>query len=801
MRTSSWSTAETTTAPKCYHCGEDCARELVRYDDREFCCNGCKAVYDLLKGSDLCAYYDMGNAPGSSPIGETDTEKFAYLGHESIYRRIVRFDEGKEVHVVFYLPAVHCSSCIWLIEHLHTLHKGVLHASVNFLRREVTVIFDKHLITLPEVAALLTAIGYEPLINLDSLEQPEKKKTSYQAVLRIGIAGFCFGNSMMLSFPEYFSSGKVSTQDNLGYLFGYLNLALALPVFFYSASGFFSSAWKSIRHRHLNIDAPIALAILVTFLRSIYEIVSHTGAGYIDSMTGIVFFMLIGRYFQDKTYATLSFERDYRSYFPVGVTVRKATGETESRPVTELRKGDHMIVRSNEIVPADSILRSSSTHIDYSFITGESVPVRKVADELIYAGGKQLDGAIELEVVQPVSQSYLTRLWNSDRKTERSSSYVDSINLWFTLIVLNIAVLAAVYWLLTDSSKALDALTAVLIVACPCGLLLTSTFANGNLLRVLGRNRFYLRNAEVIEKLAKTDTMIFDKTGTITRGATVEFIGTPMTHDERRLIASLAGQSSHPLSRMIHTQLSDGNDYPLTDFREFPGKGIRALAGDRQLLLGSAEFITGTTADAIGSSKVFIMIDNRPLGYFRFANAYREGLGEMVEILKSTHTLKVLSGDNDSERKSLQQLFGNDTELLFNQLPEEKRDYVRQLQEQGCRVTMVGDGLNDAGALLQSDMGIAVSDDTNTFSPACDAILDGKSFMLLPKFIRLARSGRKIIIATFVLSLIYNLTGLYFAVQGTLSPVVAAILMPASSISIVVLTTVATRLAGRRFGL
>lgn len=801
MRATSWTTRPTAAAPKCYHCGEACTSDLVRYDGHAFCCSGCRAVYDLLKGSDLCTYYEMGEAPGISPAADADAEKFAYLGHESVYRQIVRFDEGKEVHVVFYLPAVHCSSCIWLLEHLHTLHKGILHASVNFLRREVTIVFDKERISLPEVAALLTAIGYEPLIHLDSLEQPVKKKPSYGKVLRIGIAGFCFGNSMMLSFPEYFSGGQV-TQDSLGYLFGYLNLALALPVFFYSASGFFVSAWKSIRHRHLNIDAPIALAILVTFLRSVYEIVSHTGAGYIDSMTGIVFFMLIGRYFQDLTYATLSFERDYRSYFPVGVTVRKANGETESRPVTELRKGDRMIVRSNEIIPADAVLLSSSTHVDYSFITGESVPVGKTVGERIYAGGRQLEGAVELEVIQPVSQSYLTRLWNTGKQAERPATYVDRINLWFTLIVLTTSVTASVFWLFTDSSKALNALTAVLIVACPCGLLLTSTFANGNILRVMGRNRFYLRNAEAIDKLAKADTVIFDKTGTITRGATLEFIGTPMTHGERQLIASLAGQSSHPLSRMIHAHLSDGNDLLLTDFREFPGKGIRAQAGGTELRLGSAEFITGTSVSGRnGSSKVFVTIDGRPLGYFRFANAYREGLLQLVTALKTTHGLKVLSGDNDSERAALQRIFGNDAQLLFNRLPEQKREVVRHLQEQGHNVAMIGDGLNDAGALLQSDMGIAVSDDTNTFSPACDAILDGKAFMLLPRFIRLARSGKQVILATFVLSLIYNLAGLYFAVQGTLSPVVAAILMPASSVSIVVLTTVLTRIAARRLGL
>lgn len=785
----------------CYHCGESCKTGSVVFDAKSFCCDGCKLVYDLLKEHNLCTYYNLNDAPGISPAKFAYSGKYDYLDNEAINKKLIRFTDGNSTHITFYVPKVHCSSCIWLLENLHRLNTSVISSSVNFLRKEATIIFNHKQIKLSEVVELMAHVGYEPLINLNDLEHKTEKKTSRQQVIKIGLAGFCFGNIMMLSFPEYFSSGNFFEQERLTYFFGYLNLFLALPVFFYCASSFFSSAWKSIRHRYLNIDAPIALAILVTFLRSVYEITTHTGAGYMDSMSGIVFFMLIGRYFQNRTYDTLSFERDYKSYFPIGVTVKKENGTEVNQPVSELKKTDRIIIRNSELIPSDSILISDHTHIDYSFITGESAPVKKQAGDLIYAGGKQLDGAIELEVVNPTSQSYLTQLWNQDKKAKQDpprKTYVDNINKYFTIVVLSISALSGLYWWIADSSKALDALTAVLIVACPCGLLLTTTFANGNILRILGLNKVYLKNSDVIEKIIKADTVLFDKTGTITHGSAASFVGPKLSEYELKLVTSLAAQSSHPLSRQLYTQFNAGELFTVREFEEIPGNGIKAYVEDKYLVLGSERFVIGyVTSESKLTAKVFLSVDGEIIGYFSFTNSYRPGLKELIGNLSENYNLKLVSGDNDSERNTIQELFGNKAEIYFNQKPEEKMRLVQKLQQQGHKVIMIGDGLNDAGALKQSDIGIAVSDDTNNFSPACDAILDGSAFTKLPAFIRLAKVGKKAIIATFVISLTYNIIGLSFAVQGILSPVVAAILMPVSSVTIVLLATLSTSLIAR----
>jgi Cu+-exporting ATPase len=789
---------------QCYHCGERYSLSAIVFDNKHFCCEGCKMVYELLQDNNLCTYYNLNNAPGISQLHTATSDRYKYLDNEKISTTLVRYRDESIVHVTMRIPKMHCSSCIWLLENLHRLNNAIISSSVNFLRKEVTVIFNDEQIKLSEAAALLAHIGYEPAISLNDLEHTAEKRSNKKQIIKIGLAGFCFGNIMMLSFPEYFSSGNFFEQQRLSYLFRYLNLALALPVFFYCAAEFFVSAWKSIRHNYLNIDAPIALAILITFLRSIFEISTHTGSGYLDSMSGIVFFMLIGRYFQNMTYDSLSFERDYKSYFPIGVTVKQENGNEENLPVSELKKSDKILIHHNELIPSDSILISERTHIDYSFITGESVPVVKHAGDIIYAGGKQIGGGIELEVLHPTSQSYLTQLWNKEEnKNEASHGYTlsDRINKYFTISVLSISLITRIYWWMEDVNKALNAMTAVLIVACPCGLLLTTTFACGNILRILGRNKFYLKNSMVIEKLTKADTIIFDKTGTITDGAEITFVGRELKDCELKAAVSLAAHSSHPLSRKIYTQFNTGNFFVLKNFVELPGNGIKGYVDGKCLMLGSERFITGVVSSITQSTIVYFSIDNEVIGHFKFTNSYRKGLATLISGLASNYDIKLLSGDNDSEKKTIETIFGKKTELIFNQKPEEKMLHIQGLQQQGRKVIMIGDGLNDAGALKKSDVGIAVSDDTNNFSPACDAILDGAAFSKLSLFINLAKASQKVIFITFIISLAYNVIGLSFAVQGILSPVVAAILMPASSISIVLLATLSTSLIAKIKGL
>lgn len=763
-------------------------------------------VYNILNQNDLCDYYSLNENPGVSQRIRVRKDKFAFLEDEKIQQQLISFRNETQVHVTFYLPQMHCSSCLYLLENLHRLNEAVISSKVNFTRKEAEIVFQTPQTSLRQLAELLTSIGYEPYISLNDLKE-KRPAINKSMVYQLGIAGFCFGNIMLMSFPEYL--GIDAAEEGLRGVFRWMNFALAIPVLLYSSLPFYESSWKSLRHRFLNIDAPIALAIIITFVRSAWEVLSGTGGGYFDSMTGIVFFMLAGRILQDKTYRQLSFERDYTSYFPVAVSV--ITGEKEiPTALPDLKPGQTLLIHHEELIPADGILTRGKAFIDYSFVTGESLPVLKEVGELVYAGGKQTGGNIEVLVVKEVAQSYLTKLWNKDTPAagtaqptgEKSVSFVHLLSRYFTYIVLTVALATAAWWQLNDPSRVWPAVTSIFIIACPCALLLSNTFTNGNVLRILGRNHFYLRNAQTIEDIARAGHIVFDKTGTLTTSQQqdIHYEGTTLTAYQQEQVAALAACSSHPLSRALAAHLPHGRKLKVSGFNETTGQGIEGLVDGDLLKIGSYAYVTGSQKSHSGTM-VYIAFENNITGAFHFHNHYREFIPGLVKSLQPHYRLSVLSGDNETERENLRQLFGRHTTLRFHQKPEDKLQYIQQLQQQGEKVMMIGDGLNDAISLKQSDVGIAVAEQTNNFTPSSDAIIEARQLSRLTRFIALCRANRKIVIASFVLSIVYNLIGLFFAVQGNLSPLIAAILMPSSSLSILLITFGSSSLLARRMRL
>lgn len=800
--------ADTEAHPACFHCGDRCDGRDIAIGDRYFCCNGCKTVYELLAERDLCDYYVIDDArKGKSPLDSGYSHRYDYLDDPDIIAQLLDFSDGVTRLATFRIPSMHCSSCIWLIERLPALHEGVVSARVNFPRKEAAITWNSEKISLREVVILLASIGYEPYISLQDVAEKRKHSSNRKLYYRIGVAGFAFGNIMLLSFPEYLAAE--GTMDPVfAFVFRYLNVALSLPVFFYSSSQFFSSAWAGLRQRFLNIDVPISLGIVALFGRSIFEIVTGTGTGYLDSFTGLIFFMLIGRIFQKKSYDALSFDRDFRSYFPLSVALRAEDGE-HNVPLTKIAVGNRIVIRNQELVPADAVLLRGEANIDYSFVTGEADLIAKKSGDRIHAGGRQVGQAIELEVIKDIEQSYLTRLWNNDVFTKeahgRLHNMVDRISKHFTAVVLVIAFGAAAYWAFADPDIMYTVFTAVLIVACPCALALSSPFALGSAQRIFGNNDFYTKNTDAVETLARIDTIVFDKTGTLTqtRSGNVRWHGPALSEEVRAQVKSILRQSTHALSRQVFASLAGDVSHDVEEFREVPGHGIEGRVDGHALMIGSAEW--AQRADAAppdtGSSAVYVSRDGAPLGHFTVPNTYREGLRGLVAALKPSHDIVILSGDSDREATRLRELFGEDVPMHFHQSPEDKLAFVLRLRAEGRQVLMVGDGLNDAGALKAADVGISISEDINTFSPACDGILAAERFALFPHLLGFAKSSVRIVLASFAISFAYNLIGLSFAVSGLLSPLVSAILMPVSSVSVVAFTTVTTRILARRRGL
>lgn len=794
-------------ATYCYHCGDSCEHTKIRLGEHYFCCDGCKMVYQLLQEHELCTYYNLNEAPGMAQRHNVRHDKFAFLDDEKIVRQLVDFTDAKQTNITFYLPQMHCSSCLWLLEHVHTINKGIVRSRVNFSKKEVLLTFKNESCSLRQVAETLAAIGYEPHLNLADIDHLPRQSTDKSRLYRIGIAGFCFSNIMIMSLPEYFTSGG-HVEADISRLFQVLSVVLSLPVLFYCATPFFSAAWKGLRNRFLNIDLPIALAIAITFGRSIYELLTHTGSGYLDSMSGIVFFMLVGRFMQDRTYRSLSFDRDFKSFFPISVDTKRGDDFVPVM-IAELKPDDIIRIHTHELIPADALLSNGQAAIDYSFVSGESMPVHAAIGEIIYAGGQQMGGSLELVVIKEVSQSYLTDLWNKDimKEQKQEPSFIHSVSRYFTLAVLLLGLAAGIWWgVQAQYSLMWHAMTTVLIVACPCALLLSATFTNGNILRIFSKNKLYLRHPDVIEDIANTEHIVFDKTGTLTQSKqqSVSYEGIALSEAQKSSLAILLSQSGHPLSQAVYAYLDMPAEVAVPHCKEWPGKGIEGWIGEQHIKAGSALFTGYLQPDPAISegASVFVCFDDKVPGRFTVRNQYREGFATLMQDLGAAFPISVLSGDNNSEATFLKSVLGANATIRFRQQPEDKLRFIRELQEtKGHSVLMVGDGLNDAGALKQSTTGIAITEGNNNFTPASDGIMDAARFSSLGRFIALAKSGRRIIMASFVLSVLYNIIGLFFALQGTLSPVIAAILMPASSISIILLTYGMTEWMAKRYGL
>ncbi|PWJ39199.1 heavy metal translocating P-type ATPase [Sediminitomix flava] len=795
---------------KCFHCGEDCLDEIIKEDDKSFCCTGCHTVYSLLSANDMGAYYEMNLQPGASQKDTVENSRFAFLDDENTRAQLIEFTDGTITKVSFSLPQVHCSSCIWLLEKLPIFNKGISQSKVNFMRKEVYVTFNENEISLRQLAELLTSLGYTPHINLDALgkskKEEEEKKKSRSFYIKLGVTGFCFGNIMLLSFPEYLGIGIPDRQ--FVELFGYLNLVLSLPIFFYGAYDYLHSAWAALSHKSINIDVPISLGIFALFFRSVYEILSATGAGYLDSLGALIFLLLIGKWFQQKTFTNISFERDYKSYFPIAVTVLR-NGEEKVIPIANLEIKDILRIRSGELIPADALLLKGKAHIDYSFVTGESKAIPIKEGEHIYAGGKQKGGMIEVQIIKEVSQSYLTRLWNDEAFQKDHSQSLNNrtnrLSRYFTAVILVVAFSAGIYWWMqNDVAAAVNSFTAVLIIACPCALALNIPFTLGNALRFLARNGLYVKDTDAIEQMAELDHMVFDKTGTITvaEKSSVSYVGTTLTEEEEQWVAALCNQSTHPVSQQILDRYAHRkSNVKVEDFKELSGKGTEAIIGGKKVKIGKRSFVCPekeVDQSIQFETHSYFSIDDETKGYFLLKQQLRYGADKLISDLSENVAVSMLSGDNKGEEERLKEIFGENATLRFQQSPQDKMNYIKALQAKSEKVMMLGDGLNDAGALKQANLGIAVAESVHQFSPACDAILSAKSFHQLSQFVKYTKSCMKVTYIGFAFSILYNIVGVSFAVQAELSPVIAAILMPLSSVTVVGLGVLLSSIVGWR---
>jgi P-type Cu+ transporter len=772
----------------CYHCGDDLNGSTLQQDNHSFCCNGCQMVYRILSENQLDNYYSLERQPGIKPA-EKSSQKYAYLDIDTIRQKLIDFEDEHVIKATLFIPSIHCSSCIYLLENLHKIHPAVVSVQVNFTKKEASILVRKEELSFSELAELLDRIGYAP--NFSAKEKTQKKldKTLFY---KLGVAGFAFGSIMLWSFPEYL--GIEDVNEEFRKFSSYLSFAVSVPVLLYSASEYFISAFKALRAKSLNLDVPITIGIIALYVKSSLAIFQDEGPGYMDSFAGFIFFLLIGKWFQNKTYKALSFERDYTSYFPVAV-IKIFEKSEEFVEIDTLKIGDSIRIRNEEIIPCDCEVLDGEAHIDYSFVTGESIPVTKRKGDLVYAGGKQLGSSIELKVLKASSRSHLTQLWDGSSKRNNESKSLktqDRVSRYFIGIVLIIASFSALGWAFVAPNRIMEIITAILIVACPCALALSVPFTFGNVMRLLGRKGMYLRNVSVIENMNECTDIVFDKTGTLTTGSAgkISYQGENLSEKQIQVILNATHSSTHPLSQGVYNYLKNKHSFQKLDFKNFEeisGKGIQGKINSDTFQLGSAEFLAIPKSD---ETVVHFAWNKEHQGSFYFEAELREDIQNTIHQLEKTYSIHVVSGDNSKDEEVLKAIFPSSVQSIFNQSPLDKKAYIQSLQNQGRKTIMIGDGLNDSGALMEAEVGIAVSENVFRFTPASDAIIEANSLKHLPQLLNISNFGKTVLKVCLVFSLLYNTIGLSFAISGQLTPLVAAILMPISSITVVILSTV-----------
>lgn len=785
----------------CAHCGVTGA-SILRGAER-FCCEGCAQVYSILQDQNLLGFYEISDNRVRS-LKEKPLADYGYCDSEWFRRTFVRFPGRALWSIRMRLPDIHCAACVWLLEKLPEMLGGVTSARINYLRKQIDITAADSL-PVSRLVQFVASLGYPPDFAKESAASRRLSAYDKSLLRKMAVAAFGFGNAMLFSLPEYFSA---QLELSFSRTFMVLNAGLSVIVLVYSAGDFFRSAWRALRRRQIVMDVPIAAGIAAMFTRSAVDVVTGSSPGYFDTFTGLIFFLLIGRFVQSRSYAWLNFERDNLLFLPLAVRVQTAGGETVT-PVQQLQRGDTLRLLAGEIAPTRCRLVSEEGAADYAFITGESLPVMLQRGDVFEPGGKVVGHSVLLSVLEEVDQARLNRIWESAEPEDTAepyvygSSFAERVLPYFTAAVVAIATGALLYWLPSDGARAWNAFSAVLVITCPCALAMAKPFSFFTTQSVLARAGLFLKSAAVVERFFALKNIVFDKTGTLTTPGRydIEFDGAAAASATAQLqaIMALANESSHPLSRPIADFAPRTGEVLLSEFTEQPGKGIAASINGAKYYLGSAVWLAehGVEVPEVRqtgfSSQVHAGSQGRYLGCFLIRNRMRRDLARTLTELASRYRIALLSGDADRERGRFEQYFAAAERLHFGATPARKAEILEAMRGDGATM-MIGDGLNDAQALKAADIGVALTENHSNFSPASDAILSAESLQRLPQLIGQAAQARSTAIAAYAVSFGYNIFGVSVAVSGDLTPVFCAVLMPVSSLTVIALAFASARI-------
>jgi Cu2+-exporting ATPase len=813
---------ESPTAVVCTHCGLPVPRGLVVAGaELQFCCAGCRAVHAVIRGCGLDRYYairegaDAAREPARTTgrrYGEYDDTTFQDLYVQSLSATVRAIE--------FYLEGVHCAACVWLVERLHRVVPGVLEARLDLRRSLVAVRWNADEVRLSQIARSLDSLGYPPHPAKDRNARARRRQEDRQFLIRIGVAAACAGNVMTLAFALY-GGAFTGMEHEYEYLFRCASMIFGVISLAWPGSVFFRGAWAALRTRTAHLDLPIALALAAGGVAGTVNALWARGEIYFDSLTALVFLLLVGRWVQHRQQRwTADALEMLFSLTPT--SARKVEGDSiQEVPIEAIGPGDLVEVRAGESLPTDGMVVEGRSALDQSLLTGESQPVAVNVGDPVHAGTVNVTSRL---VIRAVAVGEHTRVGRLLRMIEDCGQrraplvrFADQVAGWFVLAVVCLALLTLGAWLIVEPRSAIDRAVALLIVACPCALGLATPLTISVALGQAAQKKILIKGGEVLEQLAGRGLVVLDKTGTLTAGrmSVVSWYGPP---EAKQLAAALETHSSHPVALVLvaaaKQDLSVGStpNAMVTDVEETTGGGIIGLVNGQQVLVGSARFAQARGVDireelaeaqqrvlAAGLSPALIAVEGHCVAVAGIGDPIRaDARSAIADLRRLGWQVQVLSGDHPEVVATVARQLGVDTQhAVGGTLPEGKLAFVRTAAERGT-VVMVGDGINDAAALAAATVGVAVHGGAEVSLSVADVYLNCPGVDPVVELIRLARHTVRTIRCGFVLSLAYNVVAASLAAFGLIGPLGAAVLMPVSSFTVIAVAVLSPALGGRR---
>ncbi len=802
----------------CDHClltfpQRDAIREEVDGSQQVFCCHGCRGVYFLIRSEGLTDFYDKRHwdAPGTpaDPQKELDLRSFG--------EDVRNVEQGSEIDI--FIEGIRCASCVWLNEKFLMRTEGVTSARINFATHKARIIWDPARIGIDKILKRIQAIGYTPRPYRESEQFRARRAESRDLLVRFGTAAFLSSQLMIYSIALYagYFQGIDSTTK---IILEIIAMLLTIPVILYSGMPIIQSTISGLRHLHFTMDSLISIGAGSAFIYSVYQMFIG-GTVYFDTSAMIITLILLGRYIEStaKGKASETIEkltelapREARIVQRSGDSAKDlTTEETDMVLVDSLRRGDLIKVLPGERIPSDGLVSCGESEADESILTGESRPVRKIPGSEVIGGSVNLFGTLIFEVTRSGKESILAGIVRAVEDAQagkpRLQILADRIVGYFVPAILLIAILTVAGYILSGTSlnEALMTGVSVLVIACPCSLGLATPLAVLVFTTLASSRGILIKGGEVIENVSRLDQVVLDKTGTITEGKpslkTVLLIDSSIDREYiLRIAASLENLSEHSIGRAM-VEAWNGDFFPVRDFRAVPGRGIKGIADDKSIIIGNEIFMKehDLTAPALsapieditlpyeqaGDTIIYMGWDSTLRAVLIVSDCLREESADTVkEILLRGKRVMVVSGDNRITTAAVASAAGIE-HVVSGMSPEEKRDYIRGLQQSGARIVMVGDGINDAPALTEAFVGIAMGKGTDIAMESADAVLVTSDLAAIPYFMDLSLRAYRVIRQNVFWAFFYNIVAIPLAVSGVLHPIMAAGAMAASSLFVV----------------